>query len=759
VFFVCPHYTKEMNVARRIVGGEVVRQAAAAMKRRTATTTSRRRLFLSPFSSRRIVGHVYAGQHGGRRSLAVMVMGHGWTGALGTGRLDQYIAGHDDADYYYYEDHYNDDHEDDPSSSSSSSSSNHMLPVTIYDSKDTTGQRPSSGSSSIRSSSIRMARPGWGHTVVVTHDHKVLLTGRAHDFQNLLRLHRMPEWLRRQIAKSQQQQQTSQASSSSSSSSSRSYMDRLLDVFLQNDGASGGESSAATRSSSSSDWMMQRDWQVAADMSLLTSLTEISDKYVSSSEPIVAVACSAGLTALVSGSSRSSSNNSGDSGGGFVYTFGINSFGQCGVGILSSNVWQPTRVVTTSRQIQKASRNMLGTTAAATATATATTSQIGFNDHHNDSIDENSGSSIVNRQSPSLSSPLNLYDNDNDDMVEEEQQDKHQYLRNITSVALGLQHGVCLNESGQVYCFGKGDRGQLGLGKFVPYSPTAELVQQYCILQPQPLPNQGDDDDDDDNGSYSYSSSNDPHNPKPIYKPLGPVQQVAAGLLHTAALTRDDNQVLLWGKNVLPPLPVDANSGKVASDANAPCLLQFPKTENDANINKRVLQIACGSHHTAMLLEDGSVYAVGLASGTSSNSGGKIPIFEPVLLIPPGLVEMPVRQFAAHMDRTTIVGASGQQVLQVQLSQSMPTTPKRDDDEGSLSSSRLLWGDDEALSSCSASHFTPAWVNRLLEHDPNVRVQEVHRGWLHTVIVTDDPNSNDEGTIKKINHDNDKTTV
>ena len=35
----------------------------------------------------------------------------------------------------------------------------------------------------------------------------------------------------------------------------------------------------------------------------------------------------------------------------------------------------------------------------------------------------------------------------------------------IVSVALGLQHGVALDSEGQVFCWGKGERGQLGQGR------------------------------------------------------------------------------------------------------------------------------------------------------------------------------------------------------------------------------------------------------------------------------------------------------
>jgi alpha-tubulin suppressor-like RCC1 family protein len=146
---------------------------------------------------------------------------------------------------------------------------------------------------------------------------------------------------------------------------------------------------------------------------------------------------------------------------------------------------------------------------------------------------------------------------------------------------------------------------------------------------------------------------------------------------------------------VLPAFGDDVGR-KAASDAVLPCVLHLPR---------KVEQIACGSHHTAMLLEDGSVWAVGISSDT------KEPIHYPVQLIPAGVVEMPVQQFAAHMDRTTIVGRSGRQVLQVNL-----------------------WKDPELR---EYGVFTPSWVDRLLRDDEKIRVREVHRSWVHSVVLTD----------------------
>jgi alpha-tubulin suppressor-like RCC1 family protein len=169
-------------------------------------------------------------------------------------------------------------------------------------------------------------------------------------------------------------------------------------------------------------------------------------------------------------------------------------------------------------------------------------------------------------------------------------------------------------------------------------------------------------------------------------------------MIHSAALEEDSNHVFVWGKHAIPLQP-NSEPGKIASDARLPVRLSgLPE-------NLKVLRVACGSHHTAVLLEDGSVWAVGVTTDT------KQPLHTPVQLIEPGVVDMPVRQFAAHMDRTTVIGASGRQVLQVHL-----------------------WEDEDNQ---EYAVFTPAWVDLLLDGDSALRIREVHRSWLHTVVVTD----------------------
>jgi alpha-tubulin suppressor-like RCC1 family protein len=232
----------------------------------------------------------------------------------------------------------------------------------------------------------------------------------------------------------------------------------------------------------------------------------------------------------------------------------------------------------------------------------------------------------------------------------------------VTQVALGLQHGMALNTKGHLYVWGKAERGQLGLKDNVKDSiPFAKRLANFRMPGTE--------------GSQQWSQD-------------VTITSIAAGMNHSAARS-DDNIVFVFGKNIAPP----SEKGKLVQDSS------FPIPVKGLPENKEVIDISCGSHHTAMLLEDGSVYAMGVATDDTK------PILEAIELIPPGVVDMPVRQFQAHFDRTTIVGKNGDQVLQAHL-----------------------WSDPELR---KYSMFTPTWM----DHFSTVRA--VHRGWLHTVVVTD----------------------
>ena len=179
--------------------------------------------------------------------------------------------------------------------------------------------------------------------------------------------------------------------------------------------------------------------------------------------------------------------------------------------------------------------------------------------------------------------------------------------------------------------------------------------------------------------------------PQPIPTDLlpSPVIELSCGLNHSACLT-DDNRVWIWGKYTHPD--------NDRQDSMVPRSIDLLE-------DSKVQRISCGSHHTAILLENGSIYAVGITTDTVK------PIMDqPVQLVPPGVISPnEILQFQSHFDRTTIV-TSDHQVWEVQLMQ-----PNNDNNNN--------------------VYFQPSWQNHLTE-ESNQLIQSVHRGWLHTLVLT-----------------------
>lgn len=244
--------------------------------------------------------------------------------------------------------------------------------------------------------------------------------------------------------------------------------------------------------------------------------------------------------------------------------------------------------------------------------------------------------------------------------------------------------GLCLNTEGELFSWGKGSRGQLGHDRVEAEAHTAYPITKAIV---------------------------DTH-PKPVYAALGRISQIASGMIHSAALEKETNHVYVWGKNILP-LP--ASSGENTSKSKIALDARFPVRLQGLPEHCAVIQVACGSHHTSVLLDDGSVWAVGVATDT------QLPVHTPVCLIAPGVLNVDdIVQFAAHMDRTTVVTGcqndnQRQEVYQVQL-----------------------WAEPENQ---TVAVFTPEWVDGLLTQHPKLKIREVHRSWLHTIIVAEE----DEG--------------
>ncbi|KAL3944590.1 MAG: hypothetical protein SGBAC_001356 [Bacillariaceae sp.] len=230
--------------------------------------------------------------------------------------------------------------------------------------------------------------------------------------------------------------------------------------------------------------------------------------------------------------------------------------------------------------------------------------------------------------------------------------DRDEQDQPAVEMALGFQHGYALTRCGQLFSWGKGSRGQLGREMDADQDSTARRL------------------------NLDFN-----------------VVQIAAGNHHGALLT-EDNEVFIWGKN-MGRVSEDEESSKKSVDA------EVPEEVVGLPMNKKVLQISCGSHHTSILMDDGSVYGIGIASDEA------VTLLDPIETIPAGTIELPVKQFEAHFDRTTVIDSQGQ-VLQFHL-----------------------WKDETLR---EHAFFTPAYVDALLDQDQSI--EAIHRGWLHTIIVT-----------------------
>jgi alpha-tubulin suppressor-like RCC1 family protein len=257
-------------------------------------------------------------------------------------------------------------------------------------------------------------------------------------------------------------------------------------------------------------------------------------------------------------------------------------------------------------------------------------------------------------------------------------------LEGVQSVDLGLQHGLALDQDGILYVWGKAARGQLGIADYKDRTSSSGEMESTVDVEYSAVTMNDFFIIDTDEKSRSRLCGSD-----------AKVKKISAGWNHSAVIT-NSNHVFIWGKNMLTG--GDGKGSKKPKDALIPtCVEGLPQ-------NMDIIDISCGSHHTAILMEDGSVYGTGLATDTVQPIGLSV-----VKMIPAGLIDFPVRQFRSHFDRTTVIGESdGKQVLEVQL-----------------------WSTEQLRSSAI---FEPEWVDSIVQE--NMGIQMVCRGWQHTIIVT-----------------------
>ncbi len=426
------------------------------------------------------------------------------------------------------------------------------------------------------------AASGWGHTVLVSGSNdSIYVAGRPYDFQTLLRLYRMPNFVRRLAVRQ---------SLLFEKGEDPGIMGRIADGLFRN-----------IKDEDEDEKYQRAIFPEFVEMTLPDGDVPLTTTNCNGMHQKT-IAASAGLTAVVGTSGK-------------VYTMGINQKGQCGIGDrMVYHVWEPREVILKT----------------------------------NEDVEGIEGHALTN----------------------------------IKSVDLGLQHGLALDSNGNLFGWGKGARGQLGNSRYI--SEDVDDGKESTIdLEFAAIPI--DEFEVMTADSRSRLIGND-----------AKIINISAGWNHSAAIT-GSNHVYVWGKNALAEIGDDGQLKAVDAPAPTP-------VEGLPN-NLEIIDVSCGSHHTSILMEDGSVYAIGISTDTAKPIGQKA-----VQIIPTGLIDTPIKQFSSHFDRTTIVaGNDGEQVLEVQL-----------------------WSTEDLR---NGAIFEPEWVESLTQDGAKIKM--VQRGWLHTIVLTE----------------------
>lgn len=492
------------------------------------------------------------------------------------------------------------------------------------------------------------ASAGWGHTAMIAQDsnneRKLMVCGRPHDFQTLMRLRRLPPFLRDFCV--QYSLPLEGDDINGTTTSTEPSMLQKIASFLAGENEVTFHEHEYRRYSNIPEMLEikipsgsaiegDRIGNEVFDLHGTKNTANSSKQQPLHTHYQNTLATSAGTTAVISKT-------------GTLYMFGLNQRGQCGSGTFTPNVWNPSPVHGLAFK-----RYILD---------------------HGTGIGENLFKEFNEQENP------------------------------IVSVALGLQHGIALDSEGQVFCWGKGERGQLGQGRRLADDDDA----------------QGQDDEPNENRTFEHAlhveNFYDPSATKSakedIYAPLlsqsdSKIGLISAGMNFSLAVT-SSNLPYIWGKNCVP------NQSYSASDFNIRAKpvedSTYPRYIPGLPNNLQIIKVACGTHHAAMLLEDGSIWAVGVATDSP------VPMWdEAVEILSPGIVDTSeIISFQAGFDRTVIVyglESGKRQVIEIQL-----------------------WSSEELR---QFGAVRPPYLDWLLQEEGSQKVLSVHRGWMHTVVVTE----------------------
>ena len=247
----------------------------------------------------------------------------------------------------------------------------------------------------------------------------------------------------------------------------------------------------------------------------------------------------------------------------------------------------------------------------------------------------------------------------------------------VTQVAGGESHSLAATSSGQLYAFGKNNHGQLGStannGTFNP-NPTPALValpgasgpvtqvaagelHSLALTSSGQLYAFGDNYYGQLGSTTNNGTSKATPTPTEVTLPVasGPVIQIAAGAYYSLALT-SSGQLYAFGSNRYGQLGSAGNSG-TDNPNPTPMLVSLPEASGP------VTQVASGRAFGLALTSSGQLYAFGInysgQLGTTANSGTEIPNPTPTLVSLPGASSL-VTQVAAGAWHSLALTSSGQ---------------------------------------------------------------------------------------------------
>ncbi|XP_076831350.1 putative E3 ubiquitin-protein ligase HERC3 isoform X2 [Brachyhypopomus gauderio] len=182
----------------------------------------------------------------------------------------------------------------------------------------------------------------------------------------------------------------------------------------------------------------------------------------------------------------------------------------------------------------------------------------------------------------------------------------------IAGVACGQSHSLALSEQGQVFAWGAGEGGQLGLGSREDAVRVPRLIKKLCEhrISQVMCGNQHCIALSRDGQLFTWGQNSsgqlgvgkgEPNSlsPQPLKSLCGiPLAQISAGGDHSFALSLS-GAVFGWGRNNAGQLGLDDEQ-----DRAVPCHIKFLRSQ-------KVVYISCGEEHTAALTKDGGLFTFG----------------------------------------------------------------------------------------------------------------------------------------------------